>query len=86
MIVDFRLVLQHQEQTILTMQRQRRFLRASSLFVEDLMGQRQDQTLRLSPRHKDRSQRHSPFIQKIQKFVEVPRVAQRLDRPRSRRP
>ena len=45
-IVDFLLVLQHQVQTILTMQRQRRFLRASSLFVEDLpeMGQRQDQT------------------------------------------
>ena len=46
MTVDFPLVLQHQVQTILTMQRQRRFLRASSLFVEDLpeMGQRQDQT------------------------------------------
>ena len=46
MIVDFPLVLQHQVQTILTMQRQRRFLRASSLIVEDLpnMGQRQDQT------------------------------------------
>ena len=46
MIVDFPLVLQHQVQTILTMQRHRRFLRASSLFVEDLpeMGQRQDQT------------------------------------------
>ena len=46
MIVDFPLVLQHQVQTILTMQRQRRFLRASSLVVEDLpeIGQRQDQT------------------------------------------
>ena len=46
MIVDFLLVLQHEVQTILTMQRQRRFLRASRLFVEDLpeMGQRQDQT------------------------------------------
>ena len=46
MIVDFLLVLQHQVQTILTVHRQRRFLRASSLFVEDLpeMGQRQDQT------------------------------------------
>ena len=43
MIVDFLLVLQHQVQTILTMQRQRRFLRAGSLIVEDLpeMGQRQ---------------------------------------------
>ena len=46
MIVDFLLVLQHQVHTILTMQRQRRFLRASSLIAEDLpeMGQRQDQT------------------------------------------
>ena len=46
MIVDFPLVLQHQVQTILTMQRQRSFLRARSLIVEDLpeMGQRQDQT------------------------------------------
>ena len=46
MIVDFPLVLQHQVQTILTIQRQWRFLSASSLFVEDLpeMGQRQDQT------------------------------------------
>ena len=46
MIVDFPLVLQHQVQTILSMQRQRRFLRAGSLFVEDLpeMGQRRDQT------------------------------------------
>ena len=46
MIVDFPLVLPHQVQTILTMQRQRRFLSASSLFVEDLpeMGQRQVQT------------------------------------------
>ena len=44
--VDFPLLLQHQVQTILMMQRQRRFLRASSLIVEDLpeMGQRQDQT------------------------------------------
>ena len=41
MIVDFLLVLLHQVQTILRMQRERRFLRASSLFVEDLpeMGQ-----------------------------------------------
>ena len=46
LIVDFPLVLQHQVQTILTMQRQRSFLRATSLFVEDLpeMGQRQVQT------------------------------------------
>ena len=46
MIVDFPLVSQHQVQTILTMQRQRSFLSASSLFVEDLpeIGQRQDQT------------------------------------------
>ena len=46
MIVNFPLVLQHQVQTILTIQRQRSFLSASSLFVEDLpeMGQRQDQT------------------------------------------
>ena len=36
MIVDFPLVLQHQVQTILTMQRQRRFLSASGLFAEDL--------------------------------------------------
>ena len=46
MIVDFLLLLQHQVQTIQTVQRQRRFLSASSLIVEDLpeMGQRQDQT------------------------------------------
>ena len=46
MIVNFPLVLQHQVQTILTMQRQRSFLSASSLFFQDLpeMGQRQDQT------------------------------------------
>ena len=45
-IVDFPLVLQHQVQTILTMQRQRSFLRASSMFVEDLpeMRQRLDHT------------------------------------------
>ena len=80
MIVDFPLVLQHQVQTILTMQRQRRFLRASSLFAEDLpeMGQRQDQprkSRRLSLRHKDRSQK---IIQKI--LIFVPRVVQRLSR------
>ena len=40
-IVDFLLVLQHQVQTILTMQRQRRFLSTSSL---PEMGQRQVQT------------------------------------------
>ena len=46
MIVDVLLVSQHEAQTNLTMQRQRRFLRAGSLFVEALpeMGQRQDQT------------------------------------------
>ena len=68
------LVLQHQVQTILTMQRQRRFLRASSLIVEDLpeMGQRQD----------SRTDRRDIFsiIQKIQKVVEVPRVVQRPSR------
>ena len=44
MIVNFPLMLQHQVQTILTIQRQRSILSASSLFVEDLpeMGQRQD--------------------------------------------
>ena len=36
MIVDFLLVFHHQVQTNLTMQRPRRFLRASSLFAEDL--------------------------------------------------
>ena len=35
---------------------------------------------RLSPRHKDRSQGHFPITQKVQKFVEVPRVVQRLSR------
>ena len=35
---------------------------------------------RLSPRHKDRSQGHCPITQKTQKFVEVPRVVQRLSR------
>ena len=46
MIVDFPLVLQHQVQTMLTMQRQRSFLSASSLSAEDLpeVGESQDQT------------------------------------------
>ena len=35
---------------------------------------------RLSPRHKDRSQRHLLFTQNTQKFAEVPRVVQRLSR------
>ena len=46
--------------------------------VEGIMACR-DESRRLSPRHKDRSQGHFPITQKIQKFVEVPRVVQRLD-------
>ena len=44
--------------------------------VEGIMACR-DESKRLSPRHKDRSQGHFPITQKIQKFVEVPRVVQR---------
>ena len=39
-----------------------------------------DESRRLSPRHKDRSQGHFPITKKIQKFVEVPRIVQRLSR------
>ena len=75
MIDDFPLVLQHQVRTILTIQRRRRFLRASSLIVAGLArdgtetGPDREKSRRLSSRHKDRSQRHFSIIQKIQKFV-----------------
>ena len=73
MIVDFPLVLQHQVQKILTMQRQRRFLRASSLIVEDMpeMGQRQDQTEKI---HKTAAQTQGQIAETFSDHSEDPEV------------
>ena len=65
------------------MQRQRRFLRACSLFVEDLleMGQRQVQTEKIQKTvAKAQGQIAQTFSDHPEDPVEVPRVVQRLSR------
>ena len=94
MIVDFPPVLQHQVQTILTIQRQRSPLSASSLFVEDLpeMGQRQGQTEKIQKTqgqiaetfsvHPRRSRSLSRYHEFFRDWADRPEIQKTVKMPR----